>query len=70
MNCPEIEKNVKNCEVISLFQAISTLIDFTGNPEKNVHVIVTTITGLKLSRAIYPRINLRLGTFRCVFQVS
>lgn len=56
--------------MISLFQAISTLIDFTGNPEKNVHVIVTTITGLKLSRAIYPRINLRLGTFRCVFQVS
>lgn len=70
MNCPEIGKNVKNFEVISLFQAISTLTDFTGYPEKNVHVIVTAITGLKLPRAISPRINLRLGTFRCVFQVS
>lgn len=56
--------------MISLFQAISTLNDFTGNPEKNVHIIITTITGLKVSRAISPRINLRLGTFRCVVQVS
>lgn len=63
----------KKSEVISLFQVTSTLTGFTGNSEKNVHIIVITTTGLKLSRAffsIFPRINLRLGTFSCVFQVS
>lgn len=52
------------------FQAINTLTDFTGNPERFIHIIVTTITGLKLSRAISPEINLRLDTFKCVLQVS
>lgn len=70
MGCPEIEKNVKNCDVLSLLQAINTLTDFTGNTEKFLCIIVTTITGLKLSRAISHGINLRLDTFRCALQVS
>lgn len=56
--------------MLSSFQAINTLTDFTGNTEKFLYVIVTTVTGLKLSRAISPGINLRLDMFRCALQVS
>ena len=51
--------------MLSSFQVINALTDFTGNSEKFLYVIVTTITGLKLSAGI----SLRLDMFRCALRV-
>lgn len=66
---PRIEKKVKKFDVLSSFQAINRITAFIGNTENFLHILVTTITGLKLSRAVTPGISLRLDMFRCALQV-